>query len=415
MNGVIMSKNPPEESRRRPSGATKQKTVMALLMVGVFLALLGPQAARAQDAPIAVEGQVESRPGEDLIPFQPDASGFRGRGPSGPRRPGFKIGAEVQMDGGDGSLGSTSRTTALPAVNGIAPFPAETSLYLRRLRLSGICQITPGTRLVARGQFEGRNQSTDLLDLYLETRPCPGLELTLGQFKPRWGWEFRRHQWTGNTIEWSDATTAYARCRDIGLNAGLNRKPFTLDVGVFGAQGVKLGDLSWSHLKPGRNVIARFEMQPVQGLFLGFSGQAGTYARSFGPDLPVQAWNLGMRGYRRPMALEAEVMWGRGYNSFSRGDTISRGGCASLLCEVARDLDLVIGHDWFDPDTRVVSHNPAEVDRRNSRRRTTLGVNWYVGRRSDGNRLMLNYEFRGEGEGPSFANDGLRLRYQRCW
>jgi hypothetical protein len=55
------------------------------------------------------------------------------------------------------------------------------------------------------------------------------------------------------------------------------------------------------------------------------------------------------------------------------------------------------------------------VDRRNSRRRTTLGVNWYVGRRSDGNRLMLNYEFRGEGEGPSFANDGLRLRYQRCW
>jgi hypothetical protein len=82
MNGVIMSRNPPEESRRRPSGATQQKTVMALLMVGVFLALLGPQAARAQDAPIAVEGQVESRPGEDLIPFQPDASGFRGRGPS---------------------------------------------------------------------------------------------------------------------------------------------------------------------------------------------------------------------------------------------------------------------------------------------------------------------------------------------
>ncbi len=364
---------------------------------------------------MGIEGEVESRPGEDLIPFQPDASGFRGRKRSASRHPGFKIGAEFQMDVGDGSLGSSSKVKALPAVNGIAPFPAETSLYLRRLRLSGIYQMSPRSRLVARGQYEGRNQSTDLLDLFLETRPCQGLELTLGQFKPRWGWEFLRHQWTGNTIEWSDATTAYARCRDIGLNAGLDLKPVRLDVGVFGGQGVKLNDLSWSHLRPGRNVITRIEMQPTQGLILGFSGQAGTYARGSGPDLPVQAWNLEMRCYRRPLALEAEMMWGRGYNSFSRGDTISRGGYASLLCEVARDLDLVVGHDWFDPDIRVVSQNPAEVDRRNARRRTTLGVNWYVGRRSDGNRMMLNYEFRGEGEGPSFANDGLRLRYQRRW
>jgi hypothetical protein len=75
--------------------------------------------------------------------------------------------------------------------------------------------------------------------------------------------------------------------------------------------------------------------------------------------------------------------------------------------------DLVLNFDRFDPD-----HQTRRLDRvvneANTRNRLVLGWNYYF-KRNPENRIMVNYEWVNEEEGPRINNNGLRVRYQFAW
>ena len=114
-----------------------------------------------------------------------------------------------------------------------------------------------------------------------------------------------------------------------------------------------------------------------------------------------------------PWTVESEFIVSDGYNLFSDAATPARGYYIYGVRRVHDNLDAVVGYDRMDPDTDL--KNPVRSDTRvNDRDRYTLGLNYYFSRKPI-HRVMLNYEFRNELEGPSVSGSGVRLRYQYVW
>jgi hypothetical protein len=335
----------------------------------------------------------------------PDYWGLRRRKET--LRPGLYPLGLVQLDAAAGSLGSSTPDSRLPLTNGTGAFPAHDALYLRRLRLGLTARLTPAERFVTLVDYGSRSGAVRLLDMYFESHSLwPGSELCVGQFKTRWGWEGLRGDAGLNTIERSDATVALYPGRDIGLNLEERSARLDWDAGFYLGYGA-----TRAKRNRGRSFLGRLLLKPRDDLFLGFSTQLGTFRPDgLATDLPVRRYDVELRWYRRPLALEAEYLWSDGFNPTSRRNSRAAGGAAALVWEAAGNLDAVLSYDWYDPDLSRSSPLRAEP-RDNARNRLVLGVNYYLDR-AEYHRIMLNYEFHSQTEGPALHDDGWRMRYQ---
>lgn len=344
---------------------------------------------------------------EPEIPFRPGYWGWREPLPRPPREPGLYLIRQIQIDAAEGRLGSPNRESTIPARNGLGPHPSETSLYLRRGRLLADAVLDEDTRVFVQAQYDTLRNDVTLFDLFLERRLAPGVTLTAGMQKPRFGWEALRAQANLNTIERSDVSEALRPVRDWGVNFSLQNEHFQADLGLFTGQ-----DQLRSERNTTKDVVGRLAVLPDPHWAVGVSWQLGSFTTldRQGIELPVSKWGVETRYYHQPFAIEAEYFWSQGYNRFSRDNTRARGYTLTGIYEVDPRWELILSHDWLDPD--LARSNHLELDnRRNARSRSVLGVNYYFDRLSY-HRLMLNYEWHSATEGPSGSTGNWRARYQ---
>ncbi len=351
-------------------------------------------------------GLAEPGPEQDPeLPFVPGYWGAR-QLPSPPPEPGLTIGGQIQIDAAAGSLGSLSNGSTIPIRNGLSAFPADTSIYLRRGRLSANYQFDADNRVFVNVQYDTVRDKVTLFDAFYERRLFPGGTVTVGQLKPRFGWEALRQQWNLNTIERSDVSEALRPIRDLGVNLNVQKGAVQADLGLFTGQ-----DQNTPELNSARNLVGRLAYWPDQSWVLGASFQKGSITPDVNAlELPVASLGVELRYYDRPFAVEAEHFWSQGYNRASRADTPARGFYVTGLYEIDERFDLVLSQDWFDPDeSRIDLTFPDNAT--NARSRTLLGLNYYLDRAAY-HRLMLNYEWHIATEGPPRTADGWRVRYQ---
>lgn len=347
----------------------------------------------------------ESPPTQEL-PFRPSYWGWRQITPP-PPQPGFTLGGQIQMDAAQDTLGSPNADSLIPARNGLGPHPSETSLYLRRGRLLANAQFDEETRIFVQAQFDTLKNDVTLFDVFLEKRLSPGVTLSAGMLKPRFGWEALRAQANLNTIERSDVTEALRPVRDLGINFSLHNDFIQADLGIYTGQ-----DQLRNERNTTKDIVGRLAILPDPHWVVGASWQLGSFTTldQQAVELPVSKLGLEARYYNQPFAIEAEAFWSQGYNRFSRDNSHARGYTVTGIYEIDNRFDLIVSHDWFDPDLNR-SNAVALDNARNARSRSLLGVNYYLDR-STYHRLMVNYEWHSATEGPSGTTGNWRVRYQ---
>ncbi len=337
---------------------------------------------------------------------KPDLEGRRRSTPAGPASPGFTVGGQIHFQFDDGNLGSSSPSESQPAFNGIAPHPAADHLNIRRFRPNMRWRPDSQTEVYFLTDWDTVNNDPAILEYWIRTPLAEGTQLLLGQFKPRWGFEGLRRVWSVNTIEMSDASRYLYHGRDLGIGLDMEYRPVHLSLAVLGGQGLNKSDTN-----SGKDLLTRATFDLNDQIVVGVSSHTGSFrppAANF--DLPVSRQNVELRYYNGPWTLESELMWSRGYNSLTAGDTPARGGYVSALYQFDERWDGVMSFDWFDPDTGRMNELVAD-NRQNSRNRLVFGANYYLDREAY-HRFMLNYELHNETEGPKVSNNGFRLRYQ---
>lgn len=327
--------------------------------------------------------------------------------------PKFELGGQVQFQLDQGSLGSGSSSSGHPVRNGIGRFPVDSQVSPRRLRLYPRLLLSEQVSIINETDFDPDEFEHDelvltVLDLYLKYEFAQGHHLRAGQFKVPFGYEFFRSSRTLTTIERSDASRQLFQ-RDIGLGVFGKEGPFEYGIGVFQGQGQN------EHERNGTNdVAARLLYSVSPGLKMGLSGQLGTFRpQGHSPDFQVRRAGVEVHYEDGPWLIDGEYLFSNGYNLFSRDATDSQGYYLYGTCRLQEPLDLVLGYDRFDPQRGAQGFGRDE-NALNDRDRYTLGLNYYLSREPI-HRVMLNYEFRNELEGPGASTRGLRLRYQYSW
>lgn len=312
----------------------------------------------------------------------------------------------IQLQVDDGHRGNRDRGSSLPTLGGISAFPADTSVTLRRLRLSMTARLAEELDFVVQGHFDSRDEEANLRDCYLRYRVNDDLTLQAGQFKMRWGWEGYRSAAETNTIERSDATRALYQGRDLGLNLGGRNGKLEWDVGVFAGQRLEFADRDSR-----RDLAARLVWHFNENLQVGASVQNGSHVPEGTSVSQAYTRADGEFAYHSgPWTVEAEVMYGDGFNFYSQADTLALGGYVSTVYRLDEEWDLVLQLDAFDPALGMVDETFPD-NGLNARSRVVLGANYYIARKPE-HRFMLNYELNQQWEAPSFPQNGFRARYQ---
>ena len=327
--------------------------------------------------------------------------------------PRVDLGGQIQLQLDGGGLGSGRREGGPPVRNGIGAFPTSSRISPRRLRIYVDVHFSENVRLVNETDFEPDGfEQEDLevtpLDLYLKWDIAPGHHLRLGQAKIPFGYEFLRSSRTLTTIERSDTSRLLFQ-RDIGIGAYGEQGDFSYGIGVYQGQGQNEHEVNGAN-----DVVAKVDYQVTPQLRLGASGHIGSYRPDGSPDdMAVRRAGVEAIYENGPWTLESEFIVSDGYNLFSDAETPARGYYFYATRQVQDNLDAVVGYDRLDPDTD--HKNPVRSDNRvNDRDRYTLGLNYYFSR-DPIHRIMVNYEFRNELEGPSVSGSGVRVRYQYSW
>lgn len=327
--------------------------------------------------------------------------------------PALRLDGQIQVQVDDGDLQSGRPEGSRPVRNGIGIFPTDTRLSPRRIRLKPRLDLSPRWTILNQVDldpdgFQQEDLELTVLDLYLRYEIEKGHELRLGQTKVPFGYENLRSSERIFTIERSDVTRQLFQ-RDVGLVAYGQTDRWEYGAGVFQGQGLNNQERNGS-----QDFVGKVVYRVLPALKLGFSGQTGTYRpRSSGSDLKVRRVGMELRYQDGPLQFEGEYIVGEGFNLFSETDSNSRGYYLYGLYKIRSDLEFVAGYDRYDPSLGRVNEIRAD-NGVNERDRWTLGLNYYLGR-SPVHRVMLNYEFRRELEGPSVASRGLRFRYQYAW
>lgn len=316
----------------------------------------------------------------------------------------------VQQDFDDGSLRAATASSNKPVTNGIGIHPVDSRLLLRRARVDFHLPVGTDAAFKITVPVED-GFGSGVFDAYLEVKLPQQVDLMLGQHKVRWGYEGLRGSWNLDTIERTDATRGIYQFRDTGFTVRYGREgPFRADLGVFQGRGQGSGGDPDS-----RSAAYRLSWRLGDHWTIENSGQYGVFdsdpAAPTAPGLlPLRRQDVCVRYDGGPWRLETELMFSDGYNSMAQVACPAWGGYVAGVRQVDEHLDAVLEYDWFDPD--VSASDPWVANNRtNARNRTVLGLNWYLSR-EDYHRIMLNYEFHGEVEGPRISNDGFRVRYQ---
>jgi len=291
---------------------------------------------------------------------------------------------------------------------GITRFPVADQLDIRRGRVVTTLHLSPEVEISNETNYDTNSNQLSVLDMYLRAQLQPALGLRAGMFKIPYGWEGLRSSRTTNTIEMSDMTRAFSGIRDSGLAFNGHQAGVEWTVGVFQGQGNV-----WTDLNAGKDIIARVTGRPISTLRLGASTHYGTFVASRQREIPVRRWNLEMQYHEGPWKVEAEFGGSLGYNFVSRRDTAAAGFYATAVYRIDDANDVLISFDRLDPDLDVTDLRFAD-NTVNARNRLVLGYNFYFDREPE-HRIMLNYEFGNEEEGPPVYNSGVRVRYQYAW
>lgn len=296
-----------------------------------------------------------------------------------------------------------------PVFNGLAPFRGSDQLDIRRARVVTSLHLSPEIQILNESNYDTRTNQISVLDLYLRAQLSRELDLRAGMFKIPFGWEGLRSSRGTNTIEMSDVTRGISSFRDSGLSLGYVDGPLegTLAV-VQGQSGV------WTDRNAAKDVVGRLVYGVAPELKLGISGHVGSFRPEFrDQDLPVRRLGLEMQYHEDDWKVEAEFLWSWGFNYVSRRDSRAYGYYLTLVRQLNQANDLVLHFDSFEPDAdRVVGLTA--LNEGNRRNRLVVGWNHYF-RRNPEHRIMFNYEFVNEEEGPRLNNNGLRVRYQWSW
>ncbi len=310
----------------------------------------------------------------------------------------------LQLD--DAHRGNRNPSTQLPTLDGISDRPASTLPNIRRLRLSMTARLADNLDFIVQGHYDTRNDEANFRDCYLRWTINDALVLQAGQFKMRFGYEGYRSAAETNTIERSDATRALYQDRDFGLNLGGKTGKLEWDVGAFLGQRLDFQDED-----RGKDVSARLVYNLTDQLRMGLSAHRGSYVPE-GASLGQPFVRAGYEFHYRsgPWTVEAEALYGDGYNFFSQTDSLALGGYLATVYRLDDRWDLVFHLDALDPDlNRVDQLSPDNAT--NARGRVVLGANYYLARKPE-HRIMLNYELNQQWQGPSFPQNGFRARYQ---
>lgn len=326
--------------------------------------------------------------------------------------PRLHLGGQVEVQADDGSLGSAGVNSRHPVWSGLGSRPATTRLAPRRIRLIPKLQLSERLSLVNQTDFapdelrHGKIYAA-LWDLYLQYHTEKDL-VKLGQFKLPAGPEAEKGFRDLTVVERSDVTNQFF-LRDVGIGAFGKHDHFIYGVAVIQGQGQNQADHNNSK---GLNLHLGYALSP--GLQVGFSGQLASYRPLHqSHDLKVRHAGVDLSYSDGPWTFEGEYIFSDGYNLFSKKDSVSQGYYLYGVYHLRKPVDLVIGYDRFDPDKG--SKDPLKANNAtNARDRFTVGVNYYFNR-NPSRRLMFNYEFRNELEGPGLKTKGFRISYQYGW
>ncbi len=327
--------------------------------------------------------------------------------------PRFDLGGHIQFQLDGGGLGAARQEGGRPVRNGIGAFPTASRISPRRLRLYANAYFAENVSIVTETDFEPDGfEQEDIevtpLDLYLKWEYAEGHHFRIGQAKIPFGYEFLRSSRTLTVVERSDTSRLYFQ-RDIGVGAYGEQGDFGYGVGVYQGQGE-----NESERNGGNDFVAKATYQVTPQFRLGASGHLGSIRLTgSADDLAVRRAGLEAVYQNGPWTLESEVIASDGFNLFSQAETPAFGYYLYAVRQLEENLDAVVGYDRLDPDTDQKNSIKSDTTM-NARDRYTLGLNYYFSR-DPIHRIMLNYEFRNELEGPSVSGSGVRLRYQFVW
>lgn len=347
--------------------------------------------------------------GAQALPTSED--GYEAAEPESSQRafPYLSTRGQVQLQYDSGDRGTASGDDPAIVLNGISTSQGADRLNIRRARVVTTLHLSEAVQLVNESNYDTRTNGLAVLDLYMRAQLAEGADLRAGMFKIPFGWEGLRSSRSTNTIEMSDVTRGLSSFRDSGLAFTYQKDGWEFSQAVVqGQAGV------WTDLNPDKDWVGRVSYALTPTLRLGASAHLGSYQTAVGTDpLPVRRYGLEFQFAQDAWKLEGEYLWSRGFNYFSQTDSAAQGGYLALVRQLDARNDLVLHFDRFDPDLNQVDRL-APNNRVNARHRFVLGWNYYFERQPE-HRLMVNYEWAGEDEGPRPRNNGLRARYQYAW
>ncbi len=326
-----------------------------------------------------------------------------------PAYPHITTRGQIQFQFDDGARGAASGDDPITVLNGIGRFRVDDQLDVRRGRVVTNLHLSPDLMISNESNFDTRSNALSVLDMYLRAELTDTLNFRAGLFKIPFGWEGLRSSRTTNTVEMSDVTRGLSNFRDSGVSFGIEEDDWSLTVAAVQGQGGV-----WTDSNPGKDFVARFTYKITPEWQVGASTHLGSFRPdNSGLDLPVRRWGIETQYHSGPWKIEGEFITSNGYNFLARRDTMADGFYLCVVRQLDERNDILVHFDRFEPDLRKNNLQTPANDS-NTRNRLVLGWNYYF-QRSPEHRIMVNYEFAQEEEGPRVSNNGWRIRYQYAW
>ena len=247
---------------------------------------------------------------------------------------------------------------------------------MRRARLGFSGEITP--KINYRIQFDF-TRDRYLLDAFVELNYIPKARLSFGQFKIPFTLENLTSSTGLDNINRSN--TVQTLCpgldirsggRDIGLTVDGQFSFLEYQVGVFNGSGIDIRDTN-----DRKNLVGRLVLHPFDFAYLGVSHYEGHYSPTV-DDSWVDRNRTGLEVY-----LTEGRAFIKGEYIYAKDDQIRKSGfyVRGAYFFILEKIQGVINYDSYDSDLDVAA-NRVKI--------TTLGLNWYLWKRT---KLQINYEY----------------------
>lgn len=310
---------------------------------------------------------------------------------------------EIRLQYDSDSLGAKNAEDAFPAKGGIAPYKADSRIFIRRFRPLLALEFNPNFRIYTKLDAKFDEDQIHILDIAGDYRLSSKTNILFGRFKG----PLRQQPY--HTIERLEMVERLYTSRAVGV-MGHHKEPKLGEfwLGAFVGSPLNSGGAG-SH----QDIAARARFNLSKSFKAGFAGQIGTFHRAGSDSIPIRLvggdiiYNIGKA------QILGETLYSDGYNKDSKADTRAFGYSLGVAYPLSRRLDFILNYDRYDPDIEAV--DAAKFSNgSNGRDRKIIGLNYYFNRKPE-RALMVNYEFRQSLEGPSVHTSGLRVRYVFTW